>query len=121
MSMPATAKFASAARVLSQHVSSRGLVVPGFRCPPRTIGLDRAIRRTSDGSAGIVAVRVAGRPFTATIADMIEGVVVLNGLVAPDADRLRAELWRIMLSFTVQSRIISPGDDVGERTVSRVA
>ena len=121
MTTPLTAKFASAARVLSQYVASRGLVAPGFRSPPRTIGLDRAIRRTTDGSGGIVAVRVAGRPFTASIADMIEGVIVLNRLVAPDADRLRAELWRIMLSFTVQTKTTSQGADVGEHTVSRVA
>jgi len=121
MTTPLTAKFASAARVLSQHLASQGLVTPGFRSPPRTIGLDRAIRRTTDGTGGIVAVRVAGRPFTASIADMIEGVIVLNALVAPEADRLRAEVWRVMLSFTVQTQTTSQAGDVGERTVSRVA
>ena len=52
---------------------------------------------------------------------MIEGVIVLNALVAPEADRLRAELWRVMLSFTVQTQTTSQAGDVGERTVSRVA
>ena len=41
----------------------------------------------------IVSVRLRGRPWVAVLADMIEGVVVANGLSPPDSDRLRAELW----------------------------
>jgi hypothetical protein len=41
-------------------------------------------------------VRVKGRPQAAVLADMIEGIVVSNGLVAPDADRLRSELWSVV-------------------------
>lgn len=41
----------------------------------------------------MVSVRVRGRPVPAVLADMIEGVVVANRLVTPDADRLRSELW----------------------------
>jgi hypothetical protein len=33
---------------------------------------------------------------------MIEGVVVLNNLTPPEADRVRTLLWRSMLHFTVQ-------------------
>lgn len=41
----------------------------------------------------MVAVRVRGRPWVAVLADMIEGVVVVNGLVGMAADELRAALW----------------------------
>lgn len=41
----------------------------------------------------MVSVRLRGRPWVAVLADMIEGVVVANGLAPPQADRLRADLW----------------------------
>lgn len=40
-----------------------------------------------------MSVRLRGRPWVAVIADMIEGVIAANRLVAPQADRLRADLW----------------------------
>jgi hypothetical protein len=43
-------------------------------------------------------VRVKGRPLVAVVADMIEGVVVVNRLVPPVADRLRRELWEAVSS-----------------------
>jgi len=42
-----------------------------------------------------VSVRLRGRPWVAVLADMIEGVVVSNGLTAPQSDRLRGELWEL--------------------------
>lgn len=102
MTTPTTTHFASAARVLSDAVHAAGLVVPGFRCPPRVIGVDRTVRRAPGGVGGVVAVRLTDRPFTAAVSDMIEGVVVLNNLVPPEADRVRTLLWRSMLHFTVQ-------------------
>ena len=47
-------------------------------------------------------MRVADRPLTAIIGDMIEGVIVINRLTPPDADRVRTLLWRAMLQFTAQ-------------------
>jgi len=41
----------------------------------------------------VVSVRVRDRPWPAVLADMVEGVVVANGLVAPEADRARSALW----------------------------
>lgn len=41
----------------------------------------------------MVSVRVRDRPWPAVLADMVEGVVVANGLVAPEADRARSALW----------------------------
>ena len=40
-----------------------------------------------------MAVRLKGRPWSAVVADMIEGVVVANGLTGTKADRARAALW----------------------------
>jgi hypothetical protein len=86
-----TAEFAATARTLGRELRSRGLVAPGFRCPPRIVGVDRSLRRWDGGAT--VSVRVKGRPLTAVVADMIEGSVVANKLVSPRADRLRTELW----------------------------
>jgi hypothetical protein len=36
---------------------------------------------------------VRGRPFAAVVADLVEGVVVVNALTGPAADRVRARLW----------------------------
>ena len=50
------------------------------------------MRRRSDGGATI-AVVVRGRPWAAVVADMVEGVLVANGLKGAAADRARAKLW----------------------------
>lgn len=121
--LTSTARFTEAARVLAHHVAEMGLVVPGFRTPPRMVGVNRTLRRpprtpgeapagatvvTAGGAmggvvGGVVAVRIADRPFTAVIGDMIEGVIVLNLLSPTEADRARTHLWRVMLKFTVDS------------------
>lgn len=97
--------------MMQQDMMQTNIVVPGFRTPPRIVGRDRTIRRSPDGTGGVVAVRLRGRPFTAVIADMIEGVVVLNRLTPPESDRLRGALWKVMLQFTM----------VHESSISRVA
>jgi hypothetical protein len=91
MQPASTLEFASAARTLGREARRRRLVAPNFRCPPRLVGVDRSIRRRPDGA--VVSVRLRGRPWVAVLADMIEGIVVANGLGPPQADRLRAELW----------------------------
>ena len=90
-----TIDFATAARALTREARRRGLVAPSYRCPPRLVGVDRSIRRRPSAGA-VVSVRVNGRPLAAMLADMIEGVVAANQLVAPHADRLRSELWSAM-------------------------
>jgi anti-sigma regulatory factor (Ser/Thr protein kinase) len=50
------------------------------------------VRRTA-GGAVIVAVELRDRPFVAVVADMVEGVVVANGLGGVDATRVRTALW----------------------------
>lgn len=98
MEFASTVDFAHAARRLTSAAQRRGLVGPNFRCPPRLVGVDRTIRRRRrrDGGGAVVSIRVIGRPREAVIADMIEGIVVVNELRPPDADRVRTELWTVM-------------------------
>jgi hypothetical protein len=88
-----TIRFADAARVLTREARRRGLVTPGFRCPPRLVGVDRTLRRRSGGP--VVSVRVRDRPWPVVLGDMIEGVIVANALPTPAATRLRTELWGV--------------------------
>ena len=83
--------FSAAARLLADETRRRGLVVPGFRSPPRLAGVPRSLRRVP-GAAPVVAVRRRGRAGADVLADMIEGVVVANGLTGEAADRLRDAL-----------------------------
>jgi hypothetical protein len=88
-------RFAGAVRSLSDAARAQGLVVPAFRSPPRLSASDRSIRWRPDGGA-TVAVRLRGRPWVAVISDMVEGVVVANGLTGPAADRARTRLWSVV-------------------------
>jgi hypothetical protein len=86
-----TVQFAAAARALAAAARRFGLAAPTFRTPPRLVGLDRTVRRHARG--GVVSVRLRDRPWPAVVADMIEGVVSVNGLDARRANRVRADLW----------------------------
>ena len=92
-------RFATAVRALGAEARRAGLQMPGFRSPPRIPDVARSLRRRADGSA-TVAVVVRGRPWEAVLADMIEGVVVANGLAGPSADSARSRLWSVMGSST---------------------
>lgn len=94
MEPASTIDFARAARTLTRAARLRGIVAPSFRCPPRVVGADRTLRRRRDGA--VVSVRVSGRPVAAVLADMVEGVVAVNRLGPPHADRLRADLWEAL-------------------------
>ena len=72
--------FCRLARLLAAETRRLGLVAPGFRCPPWADGIDRAIRRY-DGGQAVVAVRVRDRPLIAVVHDMVDGVLVSNGIV----------------------------------------
>ena len=84
-------QFAAAVQVLGHEARALGLDVPGFRSPPRLRGVDRSLRRRP-GAAPAVAVRLRGRPFDAVVADMVEGVLVANGLTGAPAASARARL-----------------------------
>lgn len=91
-------RFAAAARTLGQAARLRGLVVPCFRSPPGVDGVQRTIKRRR--GVPTVAVRLRGRPWPAVVSDMIEGIVVGNGLSGARADRIRAALWLAVDSST---------------------
>jgi hypothetical protein len=86
-------RFAAAARALADEARALQLVVPGFRSPPRDAGVDRTIGRGRGGGQPVVSVRVRGRPWSAVLADLIEGVVVANGLAGVEAGACRSGLW----------------------------
>jgi len=65
--------------------------VPSFRSPPTVAGVCRTIRIR--GGVPSVAVALKDRPWSAVVADMIEGIVVANRLEGVKADRARAALW----------------------------
>ena len=111
MESATTADFASAARSLAREARRRGLVGPSFRCPPRLVGVDRSIRRRADGA--VVSIRLRGRPRSAVLADMIEGVVVANQLQPPHADRLRTELWASLEPAAARTGNHARADDTG--------
>ena len=52
------------------------LVTPGFRSPPRLVGVQRSIKRWTGGAT--VAVVVRGRPWPAVQSDLIEGIIAAN-------------------------------------------
>lgn len=85
-------RFARTVQALGAAARSLGLVVPGFRSPPRLVGVQRSIKRWPAGRS-TVAVVVRGRPWAAVQSDLIEGVIAANGLESPAADRARADLW----------------------------
>ncbi len=87
-------QFAAVARLLNAESQRFGLDAPSFRSPPRVVGVDRTVRRREHG--GVVAVALRDRPFVAVLGDMIEGVIVVNRLVAPVADQVRTSLWAIL-------------------------
>ncbi|MEO5680272.1 MAG: hypothetical protein ABIS47_11455 [Acidimicrobiales bacterium] len=87
--------FVAVARAVGAVASAHGLLVPSFRCPPRTPGVDRAITRWA-GSAR-VSVRRAGVATPTVVESMVEGVVAANRLGGAAAralrPRLRAAAW----------------------------
>jgi hypothetical protein len=86
-----TLRFARAVQHLARTARALGLVVPGFRSPPRLGGVHRSIKRWPGGAT--VAVVVRGRPWVAVQADLVEGIVAANDLAGPAADSARAALW----------------------------
>lgn len=92
--MSTSIHFAHAVRTLSESARLQGLVVPLFRSPPRRPGALRTVRRTRRGAT--VAVVVAGRPWTSVLADLVDGVVVVNRLEGARAIRCRTALWEAL-------------------------
>ena len=91
MESATTFQFARAARALAGEARRLGLVPPSFRCPPRPSRCEPDA--PPPGSS--VRSRAAPRPaWVAVLGDLVEGIVVANGLVGVEADRIRgAALW----------------------------
>ena len=87
-------RFANAVRLVAAEARALGLEVPGFRSPPRLPGADRSLRRRP-GAPPAVAVRLTGRPFDDVVVDMVEGVVVANGLEGARAVDVRGRLLEV--------------------------
>ncbi len=83
-------RFAELVRRIGAAARAAGLVVPAFRTPPRRAGVARTIRRLPGGP--VVAVRLRSRPPADVVTDMVEGVIVANGLTGDAAARLRTTL-----------------------------
>lgn len=96
-------RFAGAARALADEARRAGLVVPGFVSPPRLEGFDRTLRRRPGTAPPAVAVRRAGRSLSVVLADMVEGVVVANGLRGRAAEQARARLLAAVASVTSEA------------------
>ena len=101
--------FGVTARSLAGAARLRGLVVPVFASPPSRPDLDRSIRRRN--GSPVVSVRLRGRPATAVLADMVEGVVVASELSGARADLARSALWLALdADPAVESRRDAEGD-----------
>jgi len=96
MDRSSTVRFAHAARRLGAAARAAGLTVPAFRSPPRRPGAPRTIRRLPGGP--VVSVVLRDRAFTEVLADMVEGIVIANGLAEPAAARVRRALFDAMSS-----------------------
>lgn len=79
METTSVAEFGELARTLSYAARLAGFNVPSFRSPPHVSGKTRTVRRFAGGSC-LVSVQTKGRSPNAVMADMIEGVIVANGL-----------------------------------------
>lgn len=86
-----TPRFWELARRVVAEAQRHGLVVPGFRSPPRLPGAVRTVRRFPGGA--MVAVVWRGRLPAAVVADMVDGVVLVNGLAGGAAAECRSLLW----------------------------
>lgn len=85
-----TPRFWELAGRLVAEAQGQGLVVPGFRSPPRLPGAVRTVRRQLGGA--LVSVAWRGRSSAEVVEDMIDGVVLVNGLAGPAAETCRSHL-----------------------------
>ncbi len=93
--------FSALARSLGAEVRRHGLVLPSFSSPPRLAGARRTIRRMQGGGL-LISVSVRGRSVDDVLADLVEGVVVVNGLRGREA-----EGWRLALRSAVLPDVLA--------------
>jgi hypothetical protein len=84
--------FGTIVRAIGKEARSMGLVVPIYRSPPGLPATDRTIcRRHGDL---VVSVRSRGRPFADVTADVVAGILLVNGVGAADEMRVRRRLLK---------------------------
>jgi hypothetical protein len=83
--------FGEMSRLMAAEARRHGLVAPSFRSPPRLAGVTRSVRRYASGHC-LVSVQRQGRTPEEVATDMVEGLLVANGL-----EGAGAEGWRIAL------------------------
>jgi len=88
-------RFSESVRVLSAAARAAGLNVPVFRSPPKRPDVDRTLRRRASGEV-VVAVRLGGRPFAAVQSDLIEGLLLANGIGGVAGEANRRSLWNAL-------------------------
>ena len=86
-------RFWELARRVADEGRRLGLAAPGFRTPPVLPGAVRTLRRTPAGAVVAVAVAWRDRPTAAVLADLVDGLVVANGLAGAEAAACRRRLW----------------------------
>jgi len=99
---PPSFRFADTCRNLAAAARRAGLDAPSFRTPPGIEGAVRTIRYRGRAPA-VVSVAHRGRPFGAIAADLIEGIVVANGLDGREAIRVRSVLWEAVSAMVTGS------------------
>jgi hypothetical protein len=70
--------FGTIVRAIAQEARSMGLEVPIFRSPPGLPAADRTICRRRGQL--VVSVRSRGRPFGDVTADVVEAILLVNGI-----------------------------------------
>jgi len=96
-----TLGFSAAVRAVGVEARRLGLVMPGFRSPPRIPGADRTIRRST--GEPIIAIRLRGRPLTDVVADVVEGVLVANAVPRRAQRTMRRQLLAAVERGLVQA------------------
>ncbi len=111
-------EFAELARRLSSAARHEGFEAPLFRSPPRSPGVDRALRRSADGTT-TVSVRLKHRPSVAVANDMIDGILAANRLERVAAGHQRDLLWGVAQELLFPDHLAEASTPV--RPVSVVA
>jgi hypothetical protein len=105
--------FTRTARQLGAAARGAGLEVPAFRSPPRLEGAVRTLRQFPGGA--VVSVTVRGRPFEDVAADLVEGIVRVNGLEGDAARDARHELLDALRVGTDAEGLPSPRARMAQR------
>lgn len=99
-------RFWELARRVGAEARRHGLAVPGFRSPPRLPGAVRTVCRQPGGA--LVAVAWRGRSPADVVGDLVDGLVLVNGLAGPEAAACRRSL-RAALAQPAAGASAGPG------------